>query len=154
MKNPMRRNDRLLPDSDAKEILKKGEYGILSTVSPDGGPYGVPLNYSYDGNVIYFHCAREGRKVSNIEVNREVSFCVVGRTEVVPDKFTTKYESVIVSGEAHEVTGDEKHTGLLELVKKYSPGFVKEGAEVIEKAGARTRVYKIIAREITGKASR
>lgn len=153
MKNPIRRKDRLLPDSDAKEILKKGEYGILSTVGPDGEPYGVPLNYSYDGNVIHFHCAREGRKVRNIEAKSAVSFCVVGRTEVLPGKFTTKYESVIVSGQVHELTGDEKRAGLLELVRKYSPGFVKEGEEVIEKAGARTRVYKIIASEITGKAS-
>lgn len=27
----MRRNDRLIPESEAKDILEKGEYGVLST---------------------------------------------------------------------------------------------------------------------------
>src|SRR5512139_1817387 len=110
----MRKKDRAVSEDEAKGILLKGEYGILSTVSPDGQPYGVPLNYSYTGDGIYFHCAVEGHKLENIQANNKVSFCVVGQTEVLPEKFSTKYESVIVFGEASEVTGDEKHKGLIE----------------------------------------
>jgi nitroimidazol reductase NimA-like FMN-containing flavoprotein (pyridoxamine 5'-phosphate oxidase superfamily) len=154
MANDMRRKDRAIPDSEAKEILAKGEYGVLSTVSPEGQPYGVPLNYSYTGDAIYFHCAVEGHKLANMQANKKVSFCVVGKTEVLPDKFGTKYESVIVFGEAREVDGDEKQQGLVELVKKYSPGFIKEGLEYIEKGGDKTRVYKISTESITGKARR
>jgi len=148
----MRRKDRAVSDSEAKEILQKGEYGILSTVSPDGQPYGVPLNYSYTGDAIYFHCAVEGRKLKNIQTNNKVSFCVVGKTEVLPEKFSTKYESVIVFGEASEVTGDEKQKGLTELLKKYSFGSMKEGQEYIQRDGHKTRVYKISLESITGKA--
>ena len=152
MNNEMRRKDRLMSDSDARELLRSGEYGILSTISSEGEPYGVPLNYSYCGDVIYFHCAKEGHKLRNMVTNKKVSFCVVGKTEVLPDKFTTKYESVIVSGEACEAAGDEKRTGLVELVRKYSPDFAREGEELIQKAGGRTSVYKIRVKEITGKA--
>jgi uncharacterized protein len=35
-------------------------------------------------------------------------FCVVGRTQILPDEFSTKYESVIVFGRAIEVSDDEK----------------------------------------------
>lgn len=150
----MRRKDRMMSDKDAKDLLLKGEYGILSTVSPDGQPYGVPINYCYSEDAIYFHCALEGHKLENLEGNKKVSFCVVGNTEVLPDKFATKYESVIVFGEACEVTGDEKQNGLVELVKKYSSGFMKEGMEYIEKIGNKARVYKIMAETITGKARR
>jgi hypothetical protein len=143
-----------MSDSKAKEILMKGEYGLLSTVSSEGEPYGVPLNYAYFGDAIYFHCAKEGHKLRNMETNNKVSFCVVARTEVVPVKFTSKYESVIAFGEAWEITGDEKRRGLLEIVEKYSPDFVREGEALIEKVGEKTRVYKIMIREITGKENK
>ena len=70
----------------------------------------------------------------------------------MPDKFATKYESVIVHGKVSEVTGDEKQKGLLELLKKYSPGFIREGLQYIENAGGKTRVYKIMIESMTGKS--
>ncbi len=154
MERELRRKDRALPESEAKDLLLNGEYGVLSTVSPDGMPYGVPVNYCYTDNAVYFHCALEGRKFDNLQGNNKVSFCVVGKTEVLPDKFATKYESVIAFGEATEVTGDEKQKGLIELLKKYSSQFMKEGMEYIEKARDKTRVYKITIRSIIGKARR
>lgn len=152
MERNMRRTDRAISEREAKLILEKGEFGVLSTVSPDGQPYGVPVNYSYSGDVIYFHCAREGHKLENLAANNRVSFCVVGGAEVLPEQFATKYESVIVFGKAFELADDEKHTGLLEIVKKYSPGFIDEGLKYIENAAHKTRVYKIGIESITGKS--
>jgi nitroimidazol reductase NimA-like FMN-containing flavoprotein (pyridoxamine 5'-phosphate oxidase superfamily) len=152
MERKIRRADRAIPDSAAKEILQKGEYGILSTVSGAGQPYGVPVSYSYTGEVIYFHCAPEGHKLENLSGNNKVSFCVVGKTQVLPDKFATNYESVIVFGKAFEVTADEKQTGLVELLKKYSPGFIDKGLRYIEGDGDKARVYKIVIESITGKS--
>ncbi len=148
----MRRSDRAIPDNEASELLQKGEYGVLSTVSDDGQPYGVPLSFAYTGDAIYFHSALEGQKLDNLKENNRVSFCVIGKTEVLPEKFSTKYESAIVFGKASEVTGEEKQKGLLELVKKYSPGFLKEGLQYIERDGRKTRVYKIEIESLTGKA--
>ena len=96
MERKIRRAERAIPDSEAKEILQAEAYGVLSTVSEDGQPYGVPVSYSYAGDVIYFHCALEGHKLENLSSNNRVSFCVVGKTQVLPDKFATNYESVIV----------------------------------------------------------
>jgi nitroimidazol reductase NimA-like FMN-containing flavoprotein (pyridoxamine 5'-phosphate oxidase superfamily) len=150
----MRRGDQAISENEAREILLKGEYGILSTVSIDGQPYGVPLSYSYIGDVIYFHSAIEGHKLDNLSANNRVSFCVVGKTKVLPAKFATKYESAIVFGETFEVIDDEKNKGLLELVKKYSPGFIEKGLRYIESTGAKTRVYKIVIESITGKSGK
>jgi hypothetical protein len=152
MERKIRRTDRVLSESEAKGILEKGEFGILSTASLDGQPYGVPISYSYTGNVIFFHSAIDGHKLENLRKNNRVSFCVVGRTEVLPDQFSTKYESAIVFGKAFELTDDEKHKGLLEIVKKYSPGFIKEGLQYIENAANKARVYKIVIESITGKS--
>jgi nitroimidazol reductase NimA-like FMN-containing flavoprotein (pyridoxamine 5'-phosphate oxidase superfamily) len=56
----IRLKDRVVDDEKAVEIIKKGSYGVLSTIGADGYPYGVPLNYTYFNNCICFHCAQEG----------------------------------------------------------------------------------------------
>lgn len=56
----IRRQDRLLDQPEAKELLRRGEYGILCMQRPEGGGYGVPLNYVWDeADAIYIHCARK-----------------------------------------------------------------------------------------------
>ena len=80
----VRRQDRLLDEPRAWELLQKGEYGLLSLVDLQGNPYGIPINYVWDGHDhIYLHCAPEGKKLNSIKLHREASFCVVGRTHVV-----------------------------------------------------------------------
>jgi len=148
----MRRKDRMITSTETLSILKKGEYGILSTVSSDNEPYGVPLNYCLINECIYFHCAVEGRKIDNINDNPKVSFCVVGTTEVLPDKFGTNYECCIVQGLASELFGEEKQLALEGLIYKYSKDFVSEGLKYIEKLKDKTRVFKISIESISGKA--
>ncbi len=150
----IRRKDRLISDAEAFLILENGEYGILSTVSADHEPYGVPVNYCLQDGWIYFHCALEGRKIDNILNHPKVSFCVVGRTRVIPDQFGTNYESCIVEGIASEAFGDEKQRALEGLVHKYSPDFVSEGLDYIEKLKNSARVFKISIESISGKAKR
>ncbi|MGC1375440.1 MAG: pyridoxamine 5'-phosphate oxidase family protein [Anaerolineales bacterium] len=154
MPRPIRRADRALTDEQAIEILQKGEYGILSTVSPDGQPYGAPVSFAMADHALYFHCAVAGHKLDNLASNPLVSFCVVGATEILPDKFATRYESAIVFGKARELTGDEKRLGLAELLKKYSPDFIEKGERYIDGDIAKTRVFKIEIETLSGKARR
>lgn len=148
----MRRKDRLITNTETFSILEKGEYGILSTLSSNNEPYGVPVNYCLVNECIFFHCSLEGKKIDNINKNPKVSFCVVGGTEVLPDKFGTKYESCIVQGLASESFGEEKQMALEGLIHKYSENFVSEGLEYIEKLKNKTRVLKISIESISGKA--
>ena len=150
----VRRKEKELNNYEAIKILRKCNYGILSTVSEDGYPYGAPVNYVYLNDSIYFHGAAEGHKLDNIAYNNKVSFCVVGQTYVLPDKYSTKYESVIVFGKAVEVFDDEKHSGLLGLLNKYSPDYIEKGKEYIKNADAKTKVIKISIGHISGKAKR
>ncbi len=99
----LRRKDRAITEEESMALLNKAEYGVLSTVTENGKPYGVPLNFCIIKHCIYFHCGVEGQKIDNIKQNKSVSFCAVGNTEILPDKFGTKYESVIVSGKVEEV---------------------------------------------------
>ncbi len=154
MHHKLRRQERGITESEARELLERGEYGILSTCDTAGQPYGIPLSYCVIDNAIYFHCAVEGHKLKNLAANSRVSFCVVGTTEVLPDKFATRYESVVVSGKATEVFDREKQLGLEGLLPKYSAGFVAEGLDYINAASEETRVFKISIDTICGKARR
>ncbi|MZP30011.1 pyridoxamine 5'-phosphate oxidase family protein [Heliobacterium undosum] len=150
----MRRSDKQISSEDCAQILVKGQIGILSTISADGYPYGVPLNYVYENGCIYFHSALTGQKLDNIQNESKVSFCVVGDTELLSSSFDTNYESVIVFGRAKIVHDHEKEHGLLALVKKYSLDYVENGKKYIKQSGDKTRVVKIDIEHITGKAQR
>lgn len=148
----MRRKDREIFDEEIDEILSNGEFGTLSTISENGYPYTVPLSYVYYKNAIYFHCASEGHKLENIKKNSKVSFCVVTGTEVLPDKFSTKYKSVVAFGEASEVEDGFKETILIQIINKYSKGFLDKGKKYIEKGKNNTKIIRIDINYITGKA--
>lgn len=148
----MRRKDRQITGAEAFSLLEQGEYGVLGTVSADGLPYGVPVNYCCLDGSIFFHCALEGRKLDHIRNNPRVSFCVVGATEVLPAEFGTRYESCIVQGIASESFAEEKRAALEGLIAKYSRDYVAEGQQYIERLNAKTRVFKISVDALTGKA--
>lgn len=139
---------------EAIELLSRCAYGVLSTAGEDGQPYGVPLSYAYKEKCIYFHCAVSGHKIDNIEFNPRVSFCVVGKVRILPEKFSTEYESAIAFGTASELSGPEKHSALLLLLEKYTPGFIEDGKKYIERKEQSTRVFKIEIDHISGKARR
>ena len=150
----VRRKDREISQSESEELLTNCEYGVLSTVSENGQPYGVPVNFAYKNNCIYFHCAFAGHKIENIQNNPKVSFCVVGNTEVIAVEHTSKYESAVAFGIASEVQGTEKDNALLWLLEKYSAEFIEEGKSVISKESKVTKVIKIEISHISGKAQR
>jgi nitroimidazol reductase NimA-like FMN-containing flavoprotein (pyridoxamine 5'-phosphate oxidase superfamily) len=150
----IRRSDREITIQEAKDLLVNAEYGIMSTVGKDGQPYGVPLSYVYKNDCIYFHCAVSGHKLENIEDNPKVSFCVVGRTRILPEKFATEYESAVVFGVASEVYGAERYDALLRLLEKYCSDCIAEGKQYIEQKDQITRVFKIEINRISGKARR
>lgn len=147
----MRRSDRQMTQDEAMELLSRGEYGVLSTIGEDNQPYGVPVSYVLADNSIYFHCAAEGAKLDNILKNNRVCFTVVGLTNILSEKFTTVYESTIVFGKACLVDDEEKVIALKEIVKKYSPDFIAEGDEYINRAKDKTTVVKITIEELSGK---
>lgn len=147
----MRRQDRIMADEKIHSLLKAGSYGLLSMVSLNGYGYGVPLNYVYYQDAIYFHCATEGSKVDNIKANNKVSFCIVGAAEPVPAKFTTRYQSVIAFGKASEVTGGEKEAAFTALVEKYCYDNLEEALEKVRTSFEKTAIYKLEIEHLTGK---
>jgi nitroimidazol reductase NimA-like FMN-containing flavoprotein (pyridoxamine 5'-phosphate oxidase superfamily) len=148
----VRRQDRLMDETKALELLRNGEYGVLSMVSGNGG-YGIPLNYVWDGDhSIYMHCAPEGRKWLALEKNPEVSFCIVGKVNLLPGKFTTEYESVVLFGKAHtHLTDEEKMKALHLIIDKLSSDFKDLGDKYAHKSFHRVEIIRVDISEFSGK---
>ena len=153
----IRRQDRLLDEQHSLEILQEGEFGVLSMQTEDGkGAYGIPLNYVWNGEQsIYVHCAPKGRKLNCINICNHVSFCIVGRTKVIPEKFTTAYESVVLECAAHIGLDDnERKNALSYFIGKYCPDLKEIGMMNAEKSFHRTEIIRLDILQISGKSKR
>jgi nitroimidazol reductase NimA-like FMN-containing flavoprotein (pyridoxamine 5'-phosphate oxidase superfamily) len=152
----IRRQDRLLPGERATELLRESEFGVLSMVSAEGEAYGVPVNYVWDGREsLYIHCAPEGRKLRAIRHHAQVSFCIVGRVHLLPGRFTTEYESIVLNGTAHlDLSDEEKHHALTLLLLKLSPNDTVIGEKYAEKSFHRVEIIRIDIAQWSGKAKK
>lgn len=152
----IRRQDRLLEKENAFLLLKSGEYGILSMLTENNEAYGIPVNFVWNGETsIYLHCAPEGKKLCCIQHCPTVSFCVVGKTNILPHKFTTNYESIVLSCEAHTgLSYKEKMQALSLLLDKYSPTDKIVGMKYVEKSFHRTEIIRLDIKEWSGKCKR
>ena len=152
----VRRRDRLLDAGRAAELLRTGEYAVLSMVENRGGTpagYGIPVSFVWDGGAsVYIHCAPEGHKLGCLDASPGATLCVVGATRVVPRGFTTEYESVVMKCRA--VTGlddDEKTRALRLLVAKLSPGHEELGMKYSQKSFHRVEIIRLDVIEASGK---
>lgn len=154
MFNRMRRQDRVLPEAEAERILKDGVHGVLSLNGRNGYPHAVPMNYAFEAGVIWMHAATSGTKLDALREDARASFCVVGPAKVVPDEFTTRYESAIVYGDVAEVSGDDIRHGLTLLADKYAPGLASEARVYMERYLPATTVLRLDIRQLSGKSNR
>jgi nitroimidazol reductase NimA-like FMN-containing flavoprotein (pyridoxamine 5'-phosphate oxidase superfamily) len=149
----MRRNDRGITDrTDIDGIIRRCRVCHLAMC--DGSqPYVVPLNFGYDGCFLYFHAAREGRKIDIIRRNNRVCF----EFDVLHDIITSeqacswgaKYESVIGSGTAEILDTLEAKSNALEwIMRQYGSGTW----DFTEKMLNKTLVLRVQVLEISGKA--
>ena len=111
------------------------------------------MSYVYDGEKLYFHCAKSGHKLDAIAGNPKASFCVVDRDQVVPEEYTTYFRSVIVFGTMRIIEEEqEKRTAVEKLALKYAPeDSAKNRGAAIEKDWKPLCMLELTPEHITGK---
>ena len=149
----MRRIRQLLPEDMTLELLKRGSSGVLALAGDEGYPYAVPVSYCYEDGKLWFHGATEGHKTDAIRRCDKASICVVTKDDVIEDKFTTHFRSVIAFGRIRIVEDDdEKRELTAKLARKYSPA---QGEAAIQKEIDREwsalGVYEMTIEHVTGK---
>ena len=150
----MGRQDRIMPEPRAIELLETAEMGVLSMVTPDGKAYGIPVNFvwSRDEDSIYFHCALEGKKMNCMRNNPHVSFCICGKSRVVPATLSTERESIVLECEAAaDLPTEEKRKGLRLMMKKLDNEHIGM-AKCIDSAIDKVSVVRLDIVSFSGKA--
>jgi uncharacterized protein len=151
----MRKSEKEIKDrSEIDSIIRRSKVCRLG-MSNDGQPYIVPLCFGYDGKAVYFHCAKEGRKLDILARNNSV--CLefdIDEGMVDADKacaWGIRYQSVIAFGAAKIIDGaDEKLKALAVLMSQYSNrsfSFPDDKLEI-------TCIIKVEIKEISGKQSK
>lgn len=93
-----------------------------------------------------------GKKLRAIALHSDVSLCVIGNVNLLPDKFTTEYESVVLKGKATIVTDEEERKNAIHiLLEKYSSEFMERGLYYAAKSLPRTAVIRVDLSEFSGK---
>lgn len=122
----MRRFKQLLPQETAVEILNRNTGGTLALLGDDDYPYAVPISYVYADGKLYFHSAKSGHKIDAIKKHEKASFCVIDKDEIVPEKYTTYFRSVIAFGKVRLVEdAEEMRRVATALAMKYSADFAE-----------------------------
>ena len=148
----MRRKDREMGRAFALSVLDKAQWMTMAMVDGAGMPYCVPVSLVRDGEELILHSAMEGEKASCLRVRPWVCVTAVGDTHVVPEEYTTEYESAVVRGPVREVTDpEEKRAALWTLTKRYCPEHLEQFDRMAAGRLKRTAIFRITTAELTGK---
>ena len=126
----MRRTDKQITDIPTiLSVIDRCDVCRLG-LSQNDRPYIVPMNFGYeyadDRLTLYFHCAKEGRKMDMMRANPnacfEMDIAHKLREGFQPCQYGMTYESVVGFGRI-VICDDprEKDKGLLLLMQKYVP---------------------------------
>lgn len=169
----MRRKDREMNREFALGIIDQADYGVVS-MNDNPKPYSIPLSIVRDGDMLYFHSSKQGKKVELLKDGDLISVVFVGRVEVpenfikdqleamakdekkavefISKVFTTEFESVIVLGTIYEVEEENERIHAMRLIcEKYTHTKMHLFNLAISAGMARTAVYRIEIASITGK---
>ena len=149
----MRRKRQALSREEVSSVLYRGTSGVLALSGDDNYPYAVPISYVYDGEKIYFHCAKSGHKLDAIQQNEKVSFCVIDQDKIVPDEYTSYFRSIIAFGRIEVIKDEkEKRTAIEKLASKYAPEDTAIGRKnAIDREWTPLCMLKMHIDHITGK---
>ncbi|MCQ2218027.1 MAG: pyridoxamine 5'-phosphate oxidase family protein [Paludibacteraceae bacterium] len=144
----MRKESREMSAEWAMGVLIKAPYVTVSMTEEDGTPYAVPLSLARVGEVFYFHCALEGKKLDILRKNPRVCLSAVSKCKptVGPKdgSFTLEFNSAIAFGVAEIVEAeDEKIEALRAVCERFLPQHMDAFDTSIARSLARTAVVRI-----------
>jgi len=122
----VRRKEKQIDDpAEIQRVLQAATVCFLALYDDDA-PYVVPLSFAYTDGRLYFHSAREGRKITLIRSHPRVGFAVGIETGLVPGAgacdWGMHYRSVIGRGRAVIVEDDPEKVRALDLIMAHYGG--------------------------------
>ncbi len=152
----MRRKDREI--TEIKELLQIiDQCKVIRIAMEDhAGLYIVPMNFGYtyenDQLVLYFHSAKEGRKITALKEKSAICFEMDSEhgliTADVACEYSYSFKSIIGNGRAIFIDDIEEKKSALSVLMKHQTGrdFLIDDSMV-----GGVCVFKVIVEEFTGK---
>ncbi len=150
----MRRKKQEITDKKEIEAIIRRSLVCRLALADEGIPYIVPLCFGYQDNTLYFHSAREGKKLDILKKNNKVCFEFDIDTEIQQTKdvcnWGIQYKSVIGFGKASFIEDPETKKKALDiLMGQYAEGTFQFPDATVKKAA----VIKVAITSMTGKRS-
>ena len=150
----MRRKENEITDKTAMESIILGSSVCRLAFSEENRPYIVPLCFGYEDDTLYFHSAREGRKLDILRKNNKVCFEFDVDHEIVEADdacaWGMKYQSVIGFGKGSIIDDIESKRKALNIIMQHYSGNSYEYPDKIVK---KTVIIKVEIEHMTGKQS-
>jgi len=157
MRHPMRKAHREITDKTELEAILASTGVMRLGLCVDGVPYVVPLNFGHDAEAgrIYFHCAREGRKLDMIAANERVCFEVEGGYGLVaaaePCGWTARYRSVIGWGRALVCQDQAERLHGFKILMRHVSGQDFDDGDFPARHAGKAAIVRIDIEHMTGK---
>ena len=152
----MRRGDKEIVDREELHRILDEAMVIRLGMLDGARPYVAPLNFAREGDELWFHAAKSGRKLDCLQADPAVcveadNFLKLQTGPSACDDWTSHYESVIGFGTA-EIVEDHatKVRGLLAIMRKYSQ---RDDWELTDASVDGLAVVRVRLDSLTGKAS-
>jgi nitroimidazol reductase NimA-like FMN-containing flavoprotein (pyridoxamine 5'-phosphate oxidase superfamily) len=150
----MRRQEKEITDpEELKKVLRRASVCRLA-MAVDGQPYVVPLNFGFADGCLFFHSAREGRKIEMLKNNPLVCFECEVDVNIVEGKtactWGASYTSIIGFGRATLETDPEKKKRALNIIMDHYAG---RSFDFSTRDVEKVTVIRVSIDEMTGKRS-
>lgn len=151
----MRRSDKEITDLETIHEIVRGCEICRLGLAVEGEPYVVPISFGFNGESVFFHTAKHGKKIDMMVANPRACVQFERNVELITDAddacaWTFHFESVIGFGSVTELVDEKgKAVGLNRIMKHYSDhDWVIEGPHLDS-----TRVWRVGLDILTGKKS-
>jgi nitroimidazol reductase NimA-like FMN-containing flavoprotein (pyridoxamine 5'-phosphate oxidase superfamily) len=119
----------LTEHSEMEQIIRKCQVCHIAMVDPDGLPYLLPFNFGYENNILYFHSAKMGKKMSvlnnnpNVCVEFSTDYLLRFQNEGVGCSYTMKYRSLLAYGKVEFIDDPDQKIRIMNIImKNYTSG--------------------------------
>lgn len=151
----MRRSDKAITDPAELEAILRGQSLVTLSMCTGGEPYLVTVDYGYDpqARCIYFHCAREGKKVDILRANPLVWGQVLDDRGYMRGECDHAYRSVQFRGRVELLSDpDEMRRGLEVMFDALEPDMdPAERKAHVEGSISKALVGRVTVEGLTGK---
>jgi nitroimidazol reductase NimA-like FMN-containing flavoprotein (pyridoxamine 5'-phosphate oxidase superfamily) len=154
----MRRKDKQIHEITAVKAIIRENNLLHLGLADNNIPYVVPMNYGFDGENLFLHCAVEGKKLDIIRRNKAEKgtpcfFEIVDSVKlyIVEDssECTTYFRSVMGNGKIFIIDDPEERYEGLKIILKHTIN--RELEPLPASTLKKTCILKIIPGELTGK---